>query len=251
MIRVFAALVRRELGSHFKSPTGYVVIAAVLFLFGFSLVDLLSKVNGQPLTAPITEVFYATAYFWLILLLTSPVITMRTFALERSSGTFEALMTAPVGDWQVVLAKFAGTHLFFMMTWSPLVACLWVIRAFSNDPSILDLRIIAGTFLGIFLIGSLFVAAGCFASSLTRSQIVAAMLSFILGVALFVVSLRSEIASPLEGPWGTVFDYISMMRHLADFGRGVVDSRAVTFYLTATAFFLDLTRRVVESRRWT
>ena len=111
MLPVFT-LVRRELGSHFLSLTGYVIIATVLMLLGFSLNDIVTKLNGVPLESPITEVIYYTVYFWMILLLTTPVITMRTFALEKFTGTFETLMTTPVGDITVVLAKFLGS-LFF------------------------------------------------------------------------------------------------------------------------------------------
>ena len=91
----FFTLVRRELGSHFLSLTGYVIIATVLLLLGFSLNDIVTKLNGVPIESPITEVIYYTIYFWMILLLTTPVITMRTFALEKFTGTFETLMTTP------------------------------------------------------------------------------------------------------------------------------------------------------------
>ena len=111
-MHVFLALVRRELGSVFQSLTGYVVLAATLLLTGFSLLDLVTKLIDRPTDAPVTELFYQSAYFWIILLVVSPVITMRTFAAEKSSGTYEALMTTPVGDWQVVLAKFTGALIF-------------------------------------------------------------------------------------------------------------------------------------------
>ena len=117
----FLTLVRRELGSHFLSLAGYVIIATVLLLAGFSLLDILAKMNGEPTDAPITEVFYVTLYFWVILLLTTPVITMRTFALEKFSGTFETLMTTPVKDRVVVLAKYLGSLLFYICAWLPLI----------------------------------------------------------------------------------------------------------------------------------
>lgn len=247
---VILALIRRELGGYFKSLIGYVVIATVLFLFGFSFVDMLGKLNGIPQDAPVTEQFYSTVYFWVILLITAPMITMRAFALEKSTGTYETLMTAPVGDWQVVLAKFGGTLAFFALVWLPLLGCLFIIRHFTGDPATLDPRVTAGTFLGILLIGSLYMAMGCFASALTQSQTIAAMFSFLLGVALFVLSLRSAALSSSDKGWDMVLDYTSVMRHLADFSRGIVDTRQVVFYITATGFFLYLTQRVVESRRW-
>src|SRR5512137_2059552 len=120
-MQVFWALVRRELGTQFYSWAGYVIIAGVLFLMGFSFASLLVQLNGEPVDAPVTEVFYSTYYFWLILLTATPVITMRSLALEKYSGTFETLMTTPVGDWQVVLAKYTGAMLFYIIMWVPLL----------------------------------------------------------------------------------------------------------------------------------
>src|ERR1044071_2338959 len=115
-MHVYLTLLRRELGSYFMSLTGYVVIASVLLLVGVSLVDVLAKLNANPTELPLTEFFYITLYFWMVLLLTAPVITMRSFALEKFSGTYETLMTAPVSDLQVVLAKFSGALVFFLIT---------------------------------------------------------------------------------------------------------------------------------------
>src|SRR2546426_6580670 len=123
-MRPYLTLVRRELGGFFVSLTGYVIIASVLLLLGFSFDDVLSKLQSSPTDAPLTELFYSTIYFWLILLLTAPVITMRSFAFEKWSGTFETLMTTPVSDLQVVLAKFTATLSFYILTWVPLLGCI-------------------------------------------------------------------------------------------------------------------------------
>jgi ABC-2 type transport system permease protein len=249
-MHVFLALVRRELGSVFQSLTGYVVLAATLLLTGFSLLDLVTKLIDRPTDAPVTELFYQSAYFWIILLVVSPVITMRTFAAEKSSGTYEALMTTPVGDWQVVLAKFTGALIFYLLTWLPLLGVLFVLRRVTGEPALLEPRVTASAFLGVILIGSLFMALGLFASALTRSQIIAAMVAFLLGIGLWMLSLRPAAANPAEGRIGRALDQMSMMRHMEDFARGVIDSRHVTYYVTMTILFLFLTQRVVESRRW-
>ena len=109
-MRVWLTLVRRELAGYFVSWTGYVVIAVVAFLFGLSFFILLNQMNLSEADMPLTELFYdkLALFLWLILLLASPLITMRTFAHEKFSGTFETLMTTPVSDLQVVLAKFFG-----------------------------------------------------------------------------------------------------------------------------------------------
>jgi ABC-2 type transport system permease protein len=249
-MQVYLALVRRELEGYFVSLTGYVIITIMLLLLGFSFMDVLVKLNAQPSDAPVTEMFYNTFYFWLILLLTAPVITMRLFSLEKFSGTYETLMTTPVKDVEVVLAKFTGALVFYGLAWFPLLIYSWIVHQYSNDPGALEFRVLASTFLGILLIGSLYMSLGCFASALTRSQMVAAMVSYGLGIALFVLSLRALTAAPLPGWPAKVFSYISMTEHMEQFARGVVDTRPLIYYCTMTVFFLFLTVKVVESRRW-
>jgi len=232
------------------SWTGYVIIAAVLFLIGFSFANLLLALNSEATDRPITEVFYGTMYFWLIVVVAAPVITMRSFALEKYSGTFETLMTTPVSDFQVVLAKFTGAMLFYVLMWLPLLGCLFVVRYYSNDPTVLDAGTVGATFLGIFLLGGLYMSLGCFASAITRSQINAAMISFAGGVAIFLLSFISLSMSTQSGLKAQIFMHLGLIEHMQDFARGVIDTRPVVFYLSLTIFFLFLTFKVVESRRW-
>jgi ABC-2 type transport system permease protein len=249
-MRAYWTLVRRELGSFFISWTGYVIIAAVLFLLGFSFASMLKSLNADATPIPLTQLFYETLYFWLILLLVSPVITMRSFALEKSSGTYETLMTAPVGDGQVVLAKFTGALLFYMIMWFPLLGCLLIVRHYSNDPTAFEPGTVMTTFLGIFLLGALYMAIGVFTSALTRSQIIAAMASFVIGITLFMLSFVSA-AFPAKSGWKReLLAQLNLVEHMRDFAYGVVDSRPIVFYLSLSAFFLFLTWRVVDSRRW-
>ena len=133
--------------------------------------------------------FYRTYFFWLIVLLATPVITMRLFALEKFSGTFETLMTTPVGDLQVVTAKFTAAVVFYLIMWLPMLPCLFVVQHFTDKSGSLDPGTICGMYLGVLLVGCLFLSLGCFASALTRSQMAAAMISLVLGVSLFVLLL--------------------------------------------------------------
>jgi ABC-2 type transport system permease protein len=201
--------------------------------------------------APLTELFYSTVYFWLILLLTTPVITMRTFASEKATGTFETLMTAPVSDLQVVLAKFAGTLTFFAITWLPSVGYMLFLQRFINSPSTAwEPRAMGTVFFGIVLIGSLYISLGCFASALTKSQLIAAAVSYGVGLTLFLLSMGALAAVPPMGWQAKVFSHISMTDHMADFARGIVNTTPIIFYLSLTTFFIFLTFKVIESRRW-
>jgi ABC-2 type transport system permease protein len=246
-MQAFFTLLRRELGGYFLSTTGYIIIAAALFLMGFSFVDLIQQLQEHPTPMPVTELFFVTSYFWLILVLTTPVITMRLFALEKASGTFETLMTTPVSDLQVVLAKFSAALLFYVVMWLPLVlGCTLLVRNYTTDPAAIDAGAIGGTFLGIVLLGCLSIALGCCASAMTRSQVAAAMISLVFSACLYLVGTLADQLQT-RNPLFSTFAFFDQMH---DFARGVVDTRPVLLYLSFTIFFLFLTLRMVESRRW-
>jgi ABC-2 type transport system permease protein len=249
-MRVYLTLVRRELGGYFVSMTGYVLISATLLLLGTSFALLAKLLNTDPADVPLTELFYKAQFFWLVLLLVSPLITMRTFAQEKHTGTYETLMTAPVGDLQVVLAKFTGVMLFYVILWSPLWSYPWILFKFTGEAALLDWGTMGATYAGIVLFGAAYMAMGCFASALTRSQIIAAMIALAIGMGFFLVSFLSFV-HPTSADWQSrLYAHVSMVEHMLDFSRGVIDSRAVVFYLSLTVFFLFLTWKVVESRRW-
>ena len=247
---VFRALVRRELSAFFQGPTGFIIIAAVMFLIGLGFVVVLSGLNGEATPMPVTQVFYGTYFFWVILLLIAPVITMRSFAMERASGTYESLMTAPIGDWQVVLSKFAGALIFYMILWVPLLICSVVVRFYVGESAVLGLGTMFTSALGILMVGCLYMSIGCFASTLTRNQAVAAVSGFALGAALFFTGFFSYFAGDRTDWLSQLARHISLANHMESLTRGVVDLGAIVFFLSLTGLFLYLTHKVVESRRW-
>jgi ABC-2 type transport system permease protein len=137
-----------------------------------------------------------------------------------------------------------------MVTWMPMLACLFIVRHFTNQPGALDAGTAGGMYLGIFLTGCLFLSLGCFASAISPSQMAAAMISFVLGVSLFSLGFLAK-SIPVTAQWQSqVLSYFGLFDQMDDFARGVVDTRTVVFYASASFFFLFLTLRVVESRRW-
>lgn len=250
-MQALLALAWREMGSYFSSLTGYIIIAAAAFLTGLSFVYLFDQLQAEPSPMPVTELFYITPFFWMILLLACPVITMRTFAHEKFSGTYETLMTAPVRDGHVVLAKFGAALAFYLAMWLPLLACLALAWRYGGDTAGFDPALLASAGLGILLVGALFLACGCFASALTRSQAAAAMISLLLCASLFLLSFMAA-RPPADAPaWAAnLLASLALFDQMHDFARGVVDTRPVVFFVSLTAFFLFLTLRVVESRRW-
>ena len=249
-MNVFRALVRRELSAFFQGPTGFIIIAAVMLLIGLGFLVVLSGLNGEATPMPVTQVFYGTYFFWVILLLIAPVITMRSFAMERASGTYESLMTAPVGDWQVVLSKFAGALIFYMILWVPLLICSVVVRFYVGESAVLGLGTMFTSALGILMVGCLYMSIGCFASALTRNQAVAAVSGFALGAALFFTGFFSYFAGDRTDWLSQLARHISLANHMESFTRGVIDLGAIVFFLSLTGLFLYLTHKVVESRRW-
>jgi ABC-2 type transport system permease protein len=249
-MRLCWTLIRRELGGYFLSLTGYIIIASALFLTGMSFVLLLDRLREVATPVPVTEMFYNTPFFWLIPLLASPVITMRLFALERFSGTYETLMTTPISDFQVVAAKFIAAMVFYLLMWLPLLGCIFIVRHYTADPGVLDLGSIASTFLGILLLGALFISLGCFASALTRSQVAAAMMGLGFSTTVFLLAyLADKIPEP--GNWhAQALATFALFDQMHDYAHGVIDTRSLVLLISLAAFVLFITLRIVESRRW-
>jgi ABC-2 type transport system permease protein len=248
-MKIFWVLLRRELSSFFFSLTGYVLIAAVTLIIGASFVMLIRNLGSDPFSMPVTEMFFNSLMYWLIVILIAPVITMRLFALEKASGTFETLMTTPVGDLQVVLAKFFAAMIFYLLAWLPSLVSLFLVQRFTHQPR-LEAGLLGGMYLGILLSGGLFLSIGCLASALTKSQMVASVISLAVGIMLFILAYMAQVVPATVTQQTDLLFYFNLFKQMEDFTRGAVDTRAVIFYVSATFLFLFLTLRVVESRRW-
>jgi len=249
-MQAYLTLVRRELGALFVSLTGYAVMAGVLFVMGAGFALLLKDNNDIATSQPVTEQLFGSGLFWLILLVASPFITMRSFALEKHTGTFETLMTAPISDLQVTLAKFTGALIFFMLIWLPVFSYPYVVSIFSMEPVELAAGPLFATLLGMFLIGCVYMSSGCLASALTQSQVIAALNGFGIGTTLFLLSALVRLNIPQDTWQFQALLQISMLEHLEDFTRGIVDTRHLVFYVSVTTLFLYATHKVVQARRW-
>jgi ABC-2 type transport system permease protein len=249
-MRVILTLTRRELASYFLSMTGYVIIAAAALLMGVCLWDIIGKILLKPMPMPLNELFFGTWYPWLVLIPIAPLISMRVFALEKATGTFETLMTAPVRDGQVVLAKFVAGLVFYAILWLPLFGCLLTVQHFSTNPPPPDWPALGAAYLGLLLIGGLLLSFGCLASSLTQSQAIAAIIALGFNLGLFVFAAKADELAARLGGIAKLVGCLAVTDQLQDFARGIVDTRAIVSLVTLSLFFLALTLRVVESRRW-
>lgn len=233
-------IARRELGSYFYSPVAYV--AMFLFLMAAGYLFWRDFVPGQPAGM-------RTIFDWMVWLLVFivPVLCMGLLSQEWSTGTIESLMTAPIGETDVVIGKFLGALGFFVFLMVPTLLYVVLLKMYST----VDVGPIFSGYLGILLVGGLFVAIGLFCSSLTRSQVVAAVLAVAILFLITIVpwaAMRAE-GSTLGAMWRKVADQ-GVYNRYADFSRGVIDTSHVVFFLAVTTVFLFLTIKVLESRRW-
>lgn len=248
-MRTFSTLWRKELAAYFLSPIAYVVMIFFLVVMGFSFWLLANVlVQGQVAGTTIMKDLFGSIFFWLALLTMVPVLTMRLFAEEKRSGTIETLMTAPVTDPEVVLAKYLGALAFYVIMWLPTAVYIVVLRGFSPLLAPMDPGPMLGGYLGAFLVGAMYLAVGLFCSALTSNQIVAAITSFAVICVAFLSGFITFLAR--DEFLRDAAAYVSSVAHMLDFSRGVVDSRALVFYVSVTVFMLFATVKAVESRKW-
>ena len=246
-MRTLLALTSRELKSLWYSPIAFSVGALFLVLQGVTFAILLLALN-DPSADPswtVSQFFFGGWFlYWISVFLMAPVLTMRTFSEEKRSGSIEFLLTAPVSDAQVVLSKFLGAWIAYCLLWVPTVAYFLVLRSITT----VDWGPVATGYLGTWLLGAVLIALGVLASSLTRNQVISAVLGFVLILLLF---LSGALATFTHDPDAREFiSYFSIYDQLQLFSKGLIDTRPIVFYASLTAFCLFLTGRVIGSPRW-
>src|SRR5260221_5295140 len=181
---------KRELNSYFQSAVAYIVLFGSAVAQGIQFIFIVSAVTAENYKdQSVMQIFFPWPLFWLLLLVQVPLITMRVFSEEFKLGTIEMLLTAPVREWDVVLAKFFGALTFFLILWLPVVLDLTALQLFSAPPPPIYWSQIGLTALTITLVGGFYVSLGVFTSVLTKNPIIAAVLCFALVFAAFGVSL--------------------------------------------------------------
>ena len=252
----FTALLKKELNIFFSMPIAYAVITVFLVLSGYffsSITDYYAMISMRSMNQYAKGMMDLSMmegifrpYFRnmvVVLILMIPLITMRLFAEEKREGTAELLFTYPVSDLAVVMAKFMSALAVFGAMIAGSLSSFIILRI---GTAYEILPVLAG-FLGLLMIGSAFIMLGIFISSLTESQIVAAVISF--GVLLFVLVIPWAAGS--VGPfWGAVLKGFSVVEHFDSFAKGVLDTADITYFISFFALFLFMTLRVLESKQW-
>ncbi len=247
-MRTFLTLWRREVASLCVSPVAYILTTMFLVVMGvgFWFIASYRLSSGASVYDVLRGLYGGVA--WFAVLMVIPVLTMRSFAEEKRSGTLESLLTAPVRDGELVLAKFLGLFTVYLLMWLPTLGHIFILNHVNDLKTPVDLGALGGAYLGIFLVGGFFISIGLFCSSLTRNLIVASISTFAVLALLFLAGFLPE-SSPIPSV-RLITAPFSPVLHMLDFARGVVDTRTVVLYLTSTLFMLAATTRVLESRRW-
>jgi ABC-2 type transport system permease protein len=254
-MRNILAIAQKELKSYFASPIAYIVLGMWSLLYGYFFIAILqffvrqsmgmNQFGGQqPVNVNQMMIRPLVAQNVPILLLfLLPMVTMRTYSEEKRSGTIELLLTSPVTDFEIILGKFFGAMGLYCSMLAVTLIHLAVLFYVGRP----EWKPILATYLGLLLLGGCFISLGLFISSLTKNQIVAGMVTFGVFLLLWVIEWIGSFSPPMIDK---LSQYLSIVGHLDDFGKGVLDTTHIIYYLSFITFGLFLTAKSVDSERW-
>ena len=226
-------ITKRELKSYFNSTIAYIFIAVFLLVSGWFFASNLFIAGQADLRFIIGSILPLVLFFFV------PAITMRLFAEEKRAGTLELLMTMPVETSQIVIGKFLAAFTLLAMAIILTFPYLITVIVLGNP----DVGVSIAGYIGLLLLGGTYLSIGMFASSITRNQIVAFIISFVI---LLVLYMLDKVTMLFSGPIANILEYISVDFHFQNIARGVLDSRDLIYFLSIIVFFLFLTNRSLK-----
>jgi len=247
------AIAQKELKSYFASPIAYVIIGFFALVFGYFYIVSINvflqmamqmgvpgqgqvNINNMAIR-PLLQNVSVVALFVL------PLITMRTYAEEKRSGTIELLLTSPLTDFQIIMGKFIGAVSLYALMLAITLPHMAVLFIYGNP----EWKPIVTGYLGLLLMGASFISMGLWISSLTRNQIVAGMITFAMFLLLWTINWAIDSAGPAMQK---ILTALSITDHFDDFSKGVIALRHLVYYLSFISFGLFLTAKSVDSERW-
>lgn len=246
-IRGMLAVAHRELLSLFVTPLAYLVGTLFLLNQGWNFALLLQFLN-DPLAAPgpVMQFYFGGSFFifWLPVIFMCSALSMRLIAEERKQGTLEALLTAPLSPSQIVVGKYAGAYAFYVALWLPTAVFYVLLRGAAVSP---EVGPILSGYLGVLLVGATFLALGLLASSLVRSQMAAAVTTF---VACTILLLAGLLVDQVESEWvAAALQWTSLLAMMQELAQGIVDYRWVFVHLGGAAVLIGAAIATVDPRR--
>lgn len=249
-MRPFFILLRKELRSFFLSPLAYVIIALFTFLNGWLFSSIVIAMRLRVNQHSLVYNLFDSGWFWMGYFFLFPLLTMRLFAEEKKMGTLETLFTAPVRSVQVVMAKYIATCILYVVIILPVFAFFFLFQDITGELAAFQ----SGSFYGagaiLLLLGFFNIAIGCFASSLTSNQLIAAMITFVVVMLHYFLGFIHFFGAKLPTELLDKVTYFSTVEHRRIFTEGLIDSRPIVYYLSSAAVMLFLTHQILERRRW-
>ncbi len=252
-MRNISTIAGKELRSYFGSPMAWVTLGLFALLFGYffnaSLLYFVrsstqSQFGGaQPSNVNTGMIGPLLQNASVLLLFLLPMVTMRTYSEEKRSGTIELLLTSPITDAEIVLGKLAGVLGLYASLLGVTAFYVGMLFLFGHP----EWRPLVSGYLGLFLLGSCFIAMGLFISSTTKNLMVAGAATFVVSLLFWIVSWIADSFGPTTA---AVLNFLSITQHLDDFAKGIIDTRHVIYYLSFIGFCLFLTLKSVDSERW-
>lgn len=241
------ALVIKEVQSFFSSLTGYVAVIVFLLINGLMLWVFPGSMNIMDGGFATLDNFFLLAP-WVFLILI-PAVTMRTISEERKTGTIELLITRPLSLHQIILAKYLASLVVVILSLIPALVFYLTVYQLGNPPGNIDTGGTWGSFIGLFLLASVYTAIGIFSSSLTDNQIIAFLFSAALCFFFYTgLDLIAQMHLPVivQG----IVQYLAIAEHYRSISRGVIDSRDLVYFLCFAALFILFTFESIKNRKW-
>jgi len=256
-MRNVLTIVGKELRSYFVSPIAYVVLTGFLLLGGWFFFNLLNRFSllltlytqfqGGEAASRMNLNEYVIAPLMhnlsIVLVILVPMITMRAYAEEKKSGTYELLLTSPIRTGELVLGKFFASFLFVCIMIGLTGVYPAILLVFGNP----EIGVMVAGYVGLLLLATTFVAVGLLTSSFTENQIIAAVSGLVATLLLYIIGWPAETAGNVLGP---LLRYLSVVEHFAEMVKGLIDTRDLVYFASLIALSLFLTQRSVESLRW-
>lgn len=248
------AIAHRELKSYFASPIAYIVLGFFALVYGYFYAVMLQyfvrasmqlgQVGGQqPMNINQDMLRPIIQNVTVVMLFLLPAITMRTYSEEKRSGTIELLLTSPITDFQIIVGKFLGAMALYAAMLAVTLPHILILFVYGSP----EWRPIVTAYLGLLLMGGCFISVGLFISSLTKNQVVAAAVTFSVFLMLWVINWIGSFSS---GWFADLTSYLSIIEHLDDFTKGIVDTKHLIYYASFITFGLFLTAKSVDTERW-
>ena len=239
------ALLKKEINEFFSTITGYIVVVVFLLAIGLFMWVFPGQYNVMDSGYASLDTLFTLAP-WIFLFLV-PAVTMRMIADEKKTGTMELLLTRPISDLQIVLAKYLAALILVLLALLPTLVYFFSVYHLGNPSGNVDVAGTTGSYIGLFFLAAIYVAIGVFASSLTSNQIVAFIIALLGG---FIFYMGFDL---LSGLW----TFSSMEAFIADLGinahyrsmsRGVIDTRDIIYFLSVIVVFIYLTKTIIQNR---